>query len=130
MNFYLSLKLFVINNLLKRTQRDRFLFDHHFFKCKYFLHKSASETHMANILNISIEELNNITINHYSMRFNDLCEKHKFEHFWDEVTNPLNADLPVHSIIESSGFSSNSAFNETINSHKEESKNIISKKYI
>lgn len=130
MNFFVSLKLFVLNYFQKNTQRDKFLFDHHFFKCKYFLHKSASEIHMSNILNINIEELNNITINHYNMTFDDLCKKYKFQHFWDEVTNPLNANLPVNSIIESSGFPSNSAFNETINSHKEESKNIISKKYI
>lgn len=116
--------------LPKNKQRDKALFDHHFFECKYFLHKSASEEHMVNILNINKQQLNEITLNHYYMNFNDLCEKYKFEHFWSEVANPLNADLPVHSIIESSGFASNEDFNNTINTHKEESINLISKKYI
>lgn len=85
---------------------------------------------MINILNISTHQLNEITLNHYNMNFKDLCEKYKFEHFWSEVANPLNADLPIHSIIESSGFASNSEFNNTINTHKEESINHVSKKYI
>ena len=130
MKIFSSWRMLFLSLLFKKKQREKALFDHHFFECKYYLHKSASEEHMVNILNISIHQLNEITLNHYKMNFNELCEKYKFEHFWSEVTNPLNGDLPVHSIIESSGFASNADFNNTINLHNEESINLISKKYI
>ena len=39
-----------------------------------------------------------------------MCQKYKLEHFWNEFTNPLNAELPVNSIIDASGFKSNEDF--------------------
>jgi hypothetical protein len=59
-----------------------------------------------------------------------LCSKYKFQHFWDEFTNPLNSELPVESIIKSAGFSSNDDFTEIILKHKEESKYILERKFI
>lgn len=90
MNVYMSLKWFLFNFFQKNTQLDKFHFDHYSINCEYFLHKSVFHNHMSNILNINFKNPNDITINHYNMNFADLCEKYKFEHFWDYVTNPIN----------------------------------------
>jgi methylphosphotriester-DNA--protein-cysteine methyltransferase len=125
-----ALKLFYIRNLIKNENKVKFLFDHHFFTNQYYLHKSASEVHMANILNIMPFQLNQITQKSYNLDFEDLCEKYRFAHFWNEFTNPLNADLPINSLIDASGFKSNEDFSSLMSSHKEESKNIITEQYL
>lgn len=125
-----ALRLFYIRNLIKNENRIKFLFDHHFFTNQYFLHKSASEDHMANILNIDRQSLNQITVKNYDLNFNELCEKYRFNHFWNEFTNPLNAQLPINSLIDASGFKSNDDFSSLMSSRKEESKHIINKEYI
>lgn len=125
-----TLKLFYIRNLIKNENRVKFLFDHHFFTNHYYLHKSASEIHMANILNIEPSDLNQITRKSYNLNFEDLCEKYRFAHFWNEFTNPLNAELPINSLINASGFKSNEDFSNLISNHKEESKNIINSQFL
>lgn len=125
-----ALRLFYIRNLIKNENRIKVLFDHHFFTNRYYLHKSASESHMANILNIECHSLNQITVKSYGLDFNELCEKYRFNHFWNEFTNPLNAQLPIHSLIDASGFKSNDDFSSLITNRKEESKQIINKEYI
>ena len=125
-----ALRLFYIRNLIKNENRIKVLFDHHFFTNRYYLHKSASESHMANILNIECHSLNQITVKSYGLDFNELCEKYRFNHFWNEFTNPLNAQLPIHSLIDASGFKSNEDFSSLMSNHKEESKNIITGQYL
>jgi methylphosphotriester-DNA--protein-cysteine methyltransferase len=125
-----ALRLFYIRNLIKNENRIKVLFDHHFFTNRYYLHKSASESHMANILNIECHSLNQITVKSYGLDFNELCEKYRFAHFWNEFTNPLNADLPINSLIDASGFKSNEDFSSLMSNHKEESKNIITGQYL
>jgi hypothetical protein len=125
-----ALRLFYIRNLIKNENRIKVLFDHHFFTNRYYLHKSASESHMANILNIECHTLNQITVKSYGLDFNELCEKYRFNHFWNEFTNPLNAQLPIHSLIDASGFKSNDDFSSLITNRKEESKLIINKEFI
>jgi hypothetical protein len=125
-----ALRLFYIRNLIKNEDRIKSLFDHHFFTNQYFLHKSASEAHMANILNIDCQSLNQITVKNYDLNFNELCEKYRFNHFWNEFTNPLNAELPINSLIDASGFKSNDDFSSLMSNRKEESKHIINKEYI
>ena len=129
MSFTFYIKQFVIRNFLNKETRYKYLFDHHFFVNQYFLHTSASLDNMAKILNINIEKVNTITLSHYGKSFETLCSEHKFKHFWEEFTNPLNAELPVESIIKSAGFNSNNDFAEIILKHKEESKYILEKKY-
>ena len=125
-----ALKLFYIRNLIKNENKVKFLFDHHFFTNQYYLHKSASDVHMAIILNIMPSQLNQITQKSYSLDFEDLCEKYRFTHFWNEFTNPLNAELPINSLIDASGFKSNEDFSSLISNHKEESKSIITGQYL
>lgn len=120
-----ALKLFYIRNLINHENKIKSLFDHHFFSNHYYLHKSASDVHMANILNIEISILNQISYKNYNLEFNDLCEKYRMEHFWNECTNPINSDLPIISLINASGFKSNEEFSNLITNKKEESKKII-----
>jgi hypothetical protein len=130
MSFTLNIKQFFYRNFLNKATRDKYLFDHHFFVNQYFLHKSACIDNMTKILNINSEQVNQIALSNYGMDFDTLCSKYKFQHFWNEFTNPLNADLPVESIIKSAGFNSNDDFSDSIMEHKEESKYILEKKYI
>ena len=125
-----ALRLFYIRNMIKNENRIKVLFDHHFFTNQYFLHKSASEAHMANILNIECQVLNQITVKNYDLNFIELCEKYRFNHFWNEFTNPLNAGLPINSLIDASGFKSSDDFSSLMSNRKEESKHIIIKEYI
>ena len=127
--FY-TFKFFFIRLFFGNDFQNKFLFDHHFFSNRYYLHKSASEKHMANILNISIDALNKITIYNYHLKFDELCEKYRFAHFWDEFTNPINSELPINSIIDSAGFASTVDFSNLMSNYKEESKYIIKKKFL
>lgn len=124
------IKQFFLRYFLNKESRSKYLFDHHFFVNQYYLHKSASLENMSKILNISPATVNQITNTYYAMEFESLCSKYKFQHFWDEFTNPLNSELPVESIIKSAGFSSNDDFTEIILKHKEESKYILERKFI
>lgn len=130
MSFTFYIKHFLFRNFLKKETRDKYLFEHHFFVNQYFLHKSVSIDNMAKILNINTDQVNQIALSNYGMDFDMLCSKYKFQHFWSEFTNPLNAELTVESIIKSAGFNSNDDFSESIMKHKEESKYILEKKYI
>jgi hypothetical protein len=130
MSFNSYIKQFVIHNFLKKETRSKYLFDHHFFVNQYFLHKSASTNNMAKILNIEEGQVDQLALSNYGVDFNSLCSKYKFQHFWREFTNPLNAELPVESIIKSAGFTSNDDFSQILMKHKEESKYILEKKYI
>jgi len=125
MKVFNLLKLFYIRNLIKNDKKVKVLFDHHFFTNHYYLHKSASEVHMANILNIMPSDLNAIAQKNYHLSFKDSCEKYRLAHFWNEFTNPLNSELPINSLINASGFQSKEDFSNLISSHKEESKKFI-----
>jgi hypothetical protein len=130
MSLAFHIKQFFFQNFLNKEKRDKYLFDHHFFVNQYFLHKSASLDNMAKILNIKMEKVNQISLSNYGVEFEVLCSEYKFKHFWEEFTNPLNAELPVDSIIKSAGFISNDDFSESILKHKEESKYILEKNFI
>lgn len=127
LSFYI--KKFFIQHFLNEESRYKYLFDHHFFVNQYYLHKSASLENMAKILNISTGEVNKITKKHYELSFETLCNNYKMQHFWNEFNNPLNAELPVDSIIKSAGFDSNVDFSASILKHKEESKYILEKHF-
>jgi hypothetical protein len=130
MKLFNALNFFYIRNLIKSENKIKSLFDHHFFSNHYYLHKSASDVHMANILNIDVSTLNQISCKNYNLVFNDLCEKYRMEHFWNECTNPINSDLPVISLINASGFKSNEEFSNLIINKKEESKKIITNQFL
>lgn len=129
MQLYYVLKLFYIKKFGKKEQRIKVLFDHHFFKNKYYLQKSAKTEDLSRILNISNIELDQMTFNHYTMGFETLRDMYRFQHFWNEFTNPVNSELPIQSIISLCGFSSSQEFNSLLAGHKEASKNILKKNF-
>lgn len=129
MLLFYKLKLFFIKRFGKKDHRIKVLFDHHFFINKYYLHKTASADDLSHILNISNTDLDLISFNHYTMGFDQLRDMYRFQHFWDEFTNPVNAELPIQSIISLCGFSSSKEFNTLLAGHKEASKNILKKNF-
>jgi len=129
MNLFYRLNFFFVKKFANKTKRDKVIFDHHFFVNKYYLNKSASIKNIIHILNIGEQELEQLVLSHYALNFTNLCEMYRFKHFWEEFTNPLNADLSVQSIIELCGFSSNDEFNELLSGHKEASKDILKRNF-
>ena len=123
-------KQFFLQNFLNQESRNKHLFDHHFFVNQYYLHKSANKQNLARILNISNIELDELTTKNFEIGFDALIEMYRFQHFWDEFTNPVNAHLPIQSIISVCGFSSNQEFNNLISGHKEQSKMILKKAFV
>jgi hypothetical protein len=129
MLLFYKMKLFIIKRFGKKEHRIKVLFDHHFFINKYYLQKSASAEDLSRILNISNADLELLSFNHHTMGFEQLRDMYRFQHFWDEFTNPLNAELPIQSIISLCGFSSSKEFNTLLAGHKEASKNILKKNF-
>lgn len=129
MQLFYKLNLFYVKKFGKKEQRIKVLFDHHFFVNKYYLHKSATSENFIRILNISNIELEALSLKNYTMDFVTLRDMYRFQHFWNEFTNPVNADLPIQSIISLCGFSSIQEFNSLLSNHKEASKNILKKNF-
>ena len=129
MQIFYKLNLFYVKKFGKKEQRIKILFDHHFFVNKYYLHKSATAENLTRILNITDIELQALSLKHYTMAFETLRDMYRFQHFWDEFTNPVNAELPIQSIITLCGFSSSQEFNSLLSNHKEASKNILKKSF-
>ena len=130
MNLFPKLYLLFIKIFGKNEQRLKILFDHHFFINKYYLHKSATANDMSFKLNISTVDLDQLVFKHFNMNFQALRDMYRFQHFWAEFTNPLNANLSIHSIISLCGFASNEEFNHLISGHKELSKSILRKSFL
>lgn len=129
MNFFYRINYFFIKKFGSKAIRNKVIFEHHFFVNRYYLNKQASLKSIIQILNISESEFEHLLLKHYNLNFNTLCEMYRFRHFWEEFTNPLNADLSVQSIIELCGFSSNAEFNQLLSGHKEASKSILKRNF-
>ncbi|MFM6993585.1 MAG: hypothetical protein ACKOWO_00555 [Sediminibacterium sp.] len=125
MHLLKKVQLLFIKTFGKQELKVKLLFDHHFFVNKYYLHKSANSDDLARKLNISNEALEQLSLNHYTMGFETLRDMYRFQHFWNEFTNPVNADLSVQSIISLCGFASSQEFNSLMAGHKEASKSYL-----
>jgi hypothetical protein len=88
------------------------VFNHHFFVLKYYLKPVACEDDFANLLNITVEELNIVSFNYHYCSFNILLNQTRYKHLLEELQNPLNADLPIRSILNSCGAANNISFLE------------------
>lgn len=130
MRLFDKLYFFFINQFCKKEQRIKFLFKHHFFINKYYLRNSATAEDLSMKLNISNSYLNQLTYTQYNLDFHSLRDMYRFQHFWEEFTNPLNSNLPIQSIISLCGFTSNEEFNHLISGHKELSKSILRKCFL
>jgi AraC-like DNA-binding protein len=130
MRLFDELYFFFINLFGKKEQRIKVLFKHHFFINKYYLRHSATADDLSMKLNISNTDLDQLTFTQYNLDFHSLRDMYRFQHFWEEFTNPLNSNLPIQSIISLCGFSSNEEFNHLISGHKELSKSILRKNFL
>jgi hypothetical protein len=119
---FLNLFKSLFSPLHHKSKGMKNIFDHHFFEQKYFLQPSASENDFANRLNISLENLNQISKTFYFRPFSYLIEEHRYQHFMKEFENPINADLPFESIIKLSGFENNDSFIQFV--HEKRNKTI------
>lgn len=129
MNLFYRLSYFFIKKFGNQATRQKVVFDHHFFVNKYYLNKNASLHNIIQILNTTEHELERLLHTHYALNFTTLCDMYRFKHFWEEFTNPLNAELSVKSIIELCGFNSNDEFNDLLSGHKEASKDILKRNF-
>lgn len=86
------------------------VFDHYFFDLKYYLHKDASIEDFSSLLKISPQVLDQISISYYGSSFQAILNMHRYQHFLKEIESPINSNLPIESIIQLSGFSSNEKF--------------------
>lgn len=105
-NFFKDL---IVKCLFKETSFIH-VFDHYFFDLKYYLHLDASNEDFSNLLNISTERLDQISIEKYSCSFSTLLNENRYKHLIKELENPLNARLTIDSLMKLNGYSNNQKF--------------------
>ena len=114
-----------LRNLVGRyfltTPDKKNTFDHHFFDLKYYVHQNSSTEKFAGLLNISSEELDQISTSYHGVDFTTLIHQYRYQLLIKELENPINSSLPIESIIKLCGFESSVSF--FFNSIK--SKNLI-----
>ena len=86
------------------------LFDHNFFDSKYYLHPSASTEDFSILLNISTDQLDQISKFYYNCLFETLINKFKYKYFFEELNNPINSNLKIDSIMKLCGFQNKEKF--------------------
>jgi hypothetical protein len=86
------------------------VFDHYFFDLKYYTHKDASIEDLSHLLNISIQKLDQISIEKYACSFDMLLNENRYKHLINELESPLNSSLTIDSILKLSGYTSNQKF--------------------
>ena len=97
---------------------SKILFDHYFFDLKYYLRNDASIKDLSNLLNISIQTLDQITTENYAFSCELLINKYRYKHLIAELESPLNSSLTIESIMKLSGFENNKNFVEYIKKMK------------
>lgn len=86
------------------------VFDHYFFDLKYYLHKEASKENFAILLNISPEQLEQISKVSYNSSFEVLLNEHRYIHFMNELNSTINSNLSLESILKLCGYENNVEF--------------------
>ena len=88
----------------------KIVFDHYFFDSKYYLQPNASIEDLSSLLNISPDQLDYISKVNYNCLFEILLNEHRYIYFLEELSNPINSDLTMDSIIKLCGFQDNEKF--------------------
>ena len=86
------------------------VFDHYFFDSNYYLQPNASIENFSILLNISPDQLNNISKVYYNCLFEKLLNQQRYVYFLDELNNPINANLSMESVIKLCGFQNEEKF--------------------
>ena len=92
------------------------VFDHYFFDLKYYLRKDASIKDLSNLLNISVQKLDQISLENYACTCELLINEYRYKHLISELESPLNSSLTIESIIKLSGFENNIKFSDFVKS--------------
>jgi AraC-like DNA-binding protein len=103
MSFFTYIKGLVTDYILIKPDQKN-LFDHHFFDHKYYAHQASSIENFAHLLNISTEEVDQISTNYHGVNFINLINETRCKLLVRELENPVNSNLPIESVIGLCGF--------------------------
>lgn len=92
------------------------LFEYYFFDHKYYLHQDSTTENFANLLNISVEEVDHISTSYHVVNFTALIDQHRCQFLIKELENPINSNLPIESVIKLCGFENIQSFYHSITS--------------
>lgn len=113
-----------IRNLIRgyflTTPDKKNTFDHLFFELKYYAHQNSNTEKFACLLNISPEEVDQISTSYHGVDFTRLIDQYRQQLLIKELENPINSNLPIESVIKLCGFESSESFYHSI-----KSKNLI-----
>jgi hypothetical protein len=109
MSIFKYFKGFLENYVLHIPCKKK-IFDHHFFDLKYYVHKTSSKESFARLLNISAEEVDQISISHYEVDFTTLIDECRCQLLIKELDNPINYTLPFESVVKLCGFNNIESF--------------------
>ena len=79
MSLFYFLKDFISKYRLN-DPTSKSVFDHYFFDLKYYLHKDASIKDLSNLLNISVQKLDQISIENYACSCELLINEYRYRH--------------------------------------------------
>jgi AraC-like DNA-binding protein len=92
------------------------LFEYYFFDHKYYLHQHSTTENFANLLNISVEEVDYISTSYHGVNFTALIDQHRYQFLIKELDNPINSNLSIQSVIKLCGFENIQSFYHSIKS--------------
>jgi hypothetical protein len=115
----MSLLTYFKDFILKFRSNDgheKKVLDHYFFDLKYYLKKYAGIKYLSNILNISTQKLDQITIENCDCSYELLITEYKYRQFLEELESLINSNLTVEPILKFSGFKDNVKFVDFVKS--------------
>ena len=115
MSLFYFLKDFISKYRLN-DPNSKTVFDHYFFDLKYYLRKDASIQDLSNLLNISVQKLDQIALENYACSCELLINENRYKHLITELESPINSSLTIESIIKLSGFENNIKFSDFVKS--------------
>jgi hypothetical protein len=115
MSLFYFLKDFISKYRLN-DPTSKTVFDHYFFDLKYYLRKDASIQDFSNLLNISVQKLDQIALENYACSCELLINENRYKHLITELESPINSSLTIESIIKLSGFENNIKFSDFVKS--------------
>ena len=115
MSLFTFLRGLVPNQNLKTPALSK-LFKYYFFDHKYYLHQDSTIENFANLLKISVEEVDHISTSYHGVNFTALIDQHRYQFLIKELENPINSNLSIESVIKLCGFENIQSFYHSIKS--------------
>jgi len=95
---------------------DKKVLDQYFFDLKYYLKKYAGIKYLSNLLNISTQKLDQISIENCACSCELSIAEYKYKLFLEELESLINSNLTVEPILKFSGFKDNVKFVDFVKS--------------